>query len=206
MLTCFQARSMSLKFTHSVWSIKKQGRRRISSTSIMRFISSRWSIIFFSIKSRQSLSRRCKLQECQQERIFQPPVSWLLREQSHSLKLFAQPPHWKITTHQSKLRWELSTRREVWLSPSWQRSTLKLRVHSLSQELMLPTCRLSPLQTPTTKANCSLVSQWPLTPRNCMLLERLQRWNFSKSLSRNSQKGLEHHCPLQARNRQDLLK
>ena len=32
---------MSLKYTHSVWSIKKQGRRRISSTSIMRFISSR---------------------------------------------------------------------------------------------------------------------------------------------------------------------
>ena len=94
----------------------------------------------------------------------------------------------------------------MWPNLSWQRSTIKLRVHYLSQELMLPTCRLSPLLTPTTKSICSLVLQWPLTPRNSMLLEKLLQWNFSKSLSRNSLKDLERLFHQRVRNHRDLLR
>ena len=94
----------------------------------------------------------------------------------------------------------------MWPSPSWQRSTPKLRVHYLNQELMLPTCRQSLLLTPTTKSIYSLVLQWPLTRRNCMLLEKLQQWNFSKSLSRNSLKDLEPLFLQRVRSHQDHLK
>ena len=78
----------------------------------------------------------------------------------------------------------------------------------LNLELMLLTFRPSRPLTHTTRDNCSLeLLKWLQTPKNSMRSVRLLRWNFSKSLSRSSQRGLQvnQHAQL-ARSRPDHLK